>query len=104
MLLPPSSFDQVTQIGMFINQRIAQDPDTGARLVGSNGRRRTGRNRRYWVIIPTCNLRQYETGGHAYPQDVSFGLTAESDQHAIEKANRRLPKELAKIGTSGGGR
>lgn len=95
MLQPASAFDDLdTRLGMFLSQHIAQDPDTGAYLTGSNGRRRSGRNRRYCVTVPTCNLEPLP-GGQAYSESVYLKFTAESDEQAIEKANKRLARKAA---------
>jgi hypothetical protein len=89
-LQPASSFDDLFAIGMAIHRELAYDPVTGARLHCSYGHRRSGRPTRYWVLLPTCNFRLYETT--IVYEDASFGLTAHSEEEAIAKANQRLDK------------
>lgn len=67
------------------SETIAECPETGARLKGSNGRRKAGGARRYYVTKP----RIYLPAG-LFDQEHVFGLTAHSIQEAIEKANKRL--------------
>jgi len=72
--------DDDTRVAMFLNEYAAYDPQTGAYLMRSKGRRKSGRNRRYYAR--GCgNLVRF---------------TAANDAEAIEKANKRLNAELAK--------
>lgn len=69
------------------SETIAECPETGARLKGSNGRRKAGGARRYYVTMPRTLL-----PAGLFDQERAFGLTAHTEQEAIEKANKRLVK------------
>lgn len=71
-------------------ETIAECPETGARLKGSNGSRRAGAARRYYVTMP----RSYLPAG-LFDQEPVFGLTARTEQEAIEKANKRLARKAS---------
>lgn len=86
VLKPPVTFDQDTRIYMWITQRCAQDDSGKVYMQRSLGHRRTGRPTRYVVVDKRDSSVPY---GYT-----SFGLTARSDNEAIEKANKRLAKEL----------
>jgi len=74
MLKLARDLDFDTQIGMMIHFQVALCPETGAYLVGSYGRRKAGRPRRYWARLG----------------EKLIGFTAHSDEEAVEKANQRL--------------
>lgn len=98
MLQPSSAFDQTTAIHMAITQWIAKDDSIGAVLRSSNGRRTTGRPRRYFLSVETGEVETYESRLNpgemlTYRKKVYYRFTAENDAAAIEKGNRRLIKE-----------
>lgn len=83
-ILEPDAMKRTTRWGLF-NCPIAQDPDTGATLHMGNGRRRTGRPRRYFIKVPRVLL-----PAGLFDQEQIGTVTAYYDEDAIEKANRRL--------------
>jgi hypothetical protein len=50
MLQQPKTMDEM--IGMSLRHHCAEDPETGAYLIRSDGRRKSGRPRRYWYRAP----------------------------------------------------
>lgn len=98
MLQPPSAFDETTAIHMWLNQWIAKDDAIGAVLSGSNGRRASGRNRRYFLSVETGETEQLPSMLHpgetfTYSKKAYYRFTAANDEEAIEKGNARLIKE-----------
>lgn len=90
MLKPASEFDETTAVHMLIGGRIAYDPESGCYLIGSQGRRRSGRPRRYTLYIPTCNMHPSGSARGAWHELIRMGFTAQSNAVAIAKANARL--------------
>lgn len=98
MLQPASAFDPTTQIHMALQQWLAKDDAIGAVLRSSNGRRISGRKRRYFLSVETGEVEQFESRlkpGEmiSYRKEVYYRFTAENDAAAIEKGNARLMKE-----------
>lgn len=88
-IIEPDQMRRLTRWGLF-NCPIAVCPDSGAQLTVGDGRRRTGRPRRYFIRVPRVLL----PAGH-FDQTQVGTVTAFFDEDAIEKANKRLPKLLA---------
>ena len=75
MQLPKNLADQIM---LDLQCKCAEDPETGAYLMRSNGRRKTGRPRNYWYHAPgMINSRKF---------------TATSDQEAVDKINGEVTK------------
>ena len=74
MMKLPTSI--VEQIEMDLQCKCAEDPETGAYLTRSNGRRKAGRPRKYW---------------YHQPQEIlPVKFTAYSDQEAVDMINREV--------------
>jgi len=90
---------QDERIGFYLRGLVAFDPATGAELDASNGRRKSGRGRRY-----TCRVRTGETvwretnkGRCEFPEKrTAFTVTAHTEAEAIERANKALTRFLNK--------
>lgn len=85
------------RIDFYLKGLTAIDPDTGAELDASNGRRRSGRGTRYTCTFPTGETRA--AGGRRVIVAVkrkAFTVTAQSDRLAIEQANKALARFLAR--------
>jgi hypothetical protein len=90
-------WSQGERIDFFLQDVCAIDPDTGAELYASYGRRKSGRGTRYTCTFPTGETRQ--VGGRRVVVAVkrkAFTVTAQSDRLAIEQANKALARFLSK--------
>ena len=75
-----NQLDQEHRIYAMLGDYDAYDPQTGAYMRSSRGRRKFGRPKKYWA--------------HALGITVRF--TAENDEKAVEKANKMLNEAYAK--------
>ena len=72
---------------------VAVCEETGAYLMRSEGRSRSGTGRRYFLILPKVNPgKLFEWGGNDYERKV---FKAQSLAEAIQTANEKLQKMLA---------
>lgn len=81
--------DIVEEIEMALQCHCAEDAETGAYLMRSNGRRKTGRPRNYWY--------------HAPGMINSKKITAYSDQEAIDQINGEMERKRPEERTTGEG-
>ena len=91
---------QDQRIEFYLSGLIAIDPDTGAEMDASGGRRKSGRGRRYSVSLPTGETRLGYLGTNN-PRSVpvkrrAFSVTAHTERDAIERANKALARFLSK--------
>ncbi len=95
-----AQWTQVEQIGFLLDGLIATDPDTGAEMYASNGRRKAGRGTRYTCRVPSGETRMgYQGTNNPRPIPVkrkAFTVTAHTEADAIDRANRALTRFLAK--------
>lgn len=85
-------FTQEQRIDFFLSGAAAYDPDTGADLSKSGGRRRAGRKARY-----VCRFPSGETLQDGSPlKRRAFTVTAHSEAEAIERANKALARFMGK--------
>lgn len=92
-------WSQGEKIDFFLSALTAIDPNTGAELYASNGRRRYGRGTRYTCRVQTGETIQRDTnkGPRAFPVlRKAFTVTAQSENEAIERANKALARFLSK--------
>lgn len=73
-LVSADQFDNETQILLYLGSLVAIDPQTGAYMRASNGRRKAGRPTRYMA---------------SYPNDTVVKVTAYSVQEAVDKVNKQ---------------
>lgn len=88
------------RIGFYLSALIATDPDTGAEMDASGGRRKAGRGTRYTVRVPSGEM-QMGYRGTDNPRLIpvkrkAFTVTAHSEVEAIERANKALTRFLGK--------
>jgi hypothetical protein len=91
---------QDQRVEMFLSGLTASDPDTGAELSASNGRRKSGRGTRYTCRVPNGETRLGYLGTNN-PRPIpcratAFSVTAHTEAEAIERANKALTRFLAK--------
>ncbi len=88
------------RVEMFLRGLVAADPDSGAEMDASGGRRRLGRGRRYSCSIPTGETQLgYLNTNNPRPIPVkrrAFSVTAHSETEAVERANKALVRFLSK--------
>ena len=87
------------QIDFYLKDVLAIDPDTGAQLYASYGRRVSGRGTRYTCYVQTGESvrRKTNKGPRSFPVlRKAFTVTAHSDRLAIEQANKALARFLSK--------
>lgn len=90
-------WSQGERIDFYLQDVRAIDPDTGAELYASYGRRIGGHGTRYTCTFPTGETRA--AGGRRVIVAVkrkAFTVTAQSDRLAIEQANKALTRFLKK--------
>lgn len=88
------------RIAFYLSDIRAIDPETGAELYASSGRRKSGRGTRYACHVPTGETRIGYRGTNN-PRTIpvkrkAFTVTAHSDASAIEQANKALARFLRK--------
>jgi hypothetical protein len=93
-------WSQGEKIDFYLQGVCAIDPDTGAEMYASDGRRKAGRGTRYICRVPTGETRMgYLGSGNPRPVAIkrkAFTVTAHSDRLAIEQANKALARFLGK--------
>lgn len=93
-------WSQAERIDFYLQDVRAIDPDTGAELYASYGRRKSGRGTRYICRVPTGVTRMGYLGTkNPRPIPVkhkAFTVTAHTEQDAIERANKALTRFLKK--------
>ena len=87
-VLIPDALGRFKRWGFLASDLIAECPDTGARLLVGDGRRKYGRPRRYFIKVPRVLL----PAGY-FDQEQIGTVTAYCDEDAIVKANARLARE-----------
>jgi hypothetical protein len=96
MLTPISQLPQEQRIDALIARPnwVAVCQETGAYLMRSEGRSRTGSGRRYFLILPEAPGKLFDCGKWDDKDRKVF--KAHSLAEAIEEANQKLAKMLAK--------
>ena len=92
-------WSQGERIDFYLQGICAIDPDTGAEVYASSGRRKSGRGTRYICRVQTGEMQTRDTnkGPRAFPVlHKAFTVTAQSDRLAIEQANKALARFLSK--------
>lgn len=87
------------RIDFYLSGLTAIDPDTGAEMYASNGRRKSGRGTRYICRVQTGEtvLQETNKGPRYFPvYQKAFTVTAQNDRLAIEQANKALARFLGK--------
>lgn len=91
---------QDQRIHFYLDGLTATDPDTGAELYASNGRRKSGRGTKYTCRIPNGETRMGYLGtDNPRPipvKAIAFSVSAHSAAEAIERANKTLARFLSK--------
>jgi hypothetical protein len=92
-------WSQGERIDFYLAGLTAIDPETGAELYASDGRRKSGRGTRYTCRVQTGETQRRDT--NKGPRDFpvlrkAFTVTAQSDRLAIEQANKALARFLSK--------
>jgi len=90
---------QNERVGYYLRDITAVDPESGAELYPSYGRRKSGRGTRYTCTVPTGETRtQYLNSGtvHSPVRHKAFTVTAYDESAAIEQANKALARFLSK--------
>jgi hypothetical protein len=85
-------FTKEQRIDFFLRGTDAFDPETGAELEKSGGRRKGGRGARYICRVPSGETL---AGGDPLKRR-AFTVTAHSEQEAIERANKALARFVGK--------
>src|SRR6476660_8664223 len=87
---------QDERIGFYLRDIVAIDPETGAELYASYGRRKSGRGTRYTCMLPTGEMLILYPTTRRPERRKAFTVTATSAAQAIERANKALTRFLSK--------
>lgn len=92
-------FSQDERVGYFLRDVAAADPETGAELYASYGRRMSGRGTRYMCTVPTGETYTAYLVNGTFQRPIrrkAFTVTAHSKEDAITQANKALKRFLSK--------
>ena len=92
-------WSQGERIDFYLAGLTAIDPDTGAELYASNGRRKAGRGTKYTCRVQTgeTELRETNKGPRTVQRmSAAFSVSAKSEREAIERANKALARFFGK--------